>query len=164
MAPRINLVRTVTSGLLAGLVIIAFNVAAQFVLGERVQREANAWIPGAAERMQPSGSAAVAAGLVMKLVIGAVLVWLYAVARLRFGPGVKTAGLTATTVWLLSAIFFSDFALTGMMSWTTYALIEALQLLAFLSASLAGAWLYRRHSYPLARTWPAREQDEAGRD
>jgi hypothetical protein len=90
MTPRINVARTLTSGLLAGVVIIALNVAAQFMLGERVQREMNAWMPGAADRMQASG-AAVAAGLVMKLAIGAILVWLYAAARPRLGPGPKTA-------------------------------------------------------------------------
>jgi hypothetical protein len=46
-------------------------------------------------------------------------------------------------VWLLGPIFFSDFPLTGMISWSTYALLEALQLSAFLAAAWAGAWLYR---------------------
>jgi hypothetical protein len=142
MTPRIDIARTFTGGLLAGVVIIALNVAAQFLLSERVQHEMNAWMPGAAGRMQVSG-AAVAAGLVMKLAIGIILVWLYTVARPRLGPGAKTATLVALTVWLLGAIFFSDFPLTGMISWTTYALLEALQLLAFLASALAGAWLYR---------------------
>jgi len=92
--------------------------------------------------MQTSG-AAVAAGLVMKLAIGTILVWLYAAARPRLGPGAKTASLIALTVWLLGAIFFSDFPLTGMMSWATYAALEIVQLLAFLAASWLGAWLYR---------------------
>ena len=113
MASRINVVRTLTSGLLAGVVIMALNVAAQLVLSERVQREMNAWMPGAADRMQ-AGGAAVVAGLVMKLAIGVVLVWLYAAARPRLGPGPKTASLIALAVWLLGAIFFSDFPLTGM--------------------------------------------------
>lgn len=142
MASRINVVRTLTSGLLAGVVIMALNVAAQLVLSERVQREMNAWMPGAADRMQ-AGGAAVVAGLVMKLAIGVVLVWLYAAARPRLGPGPKTASLIALAVWLLGAIFFSDFPLTGMISWATYALLETLQLLAFLAAAWAGAWLYR---------------------
>ncbi len=142
MTPRINVARIVSSGLLAGAVIIALNVVAQVVLSERLQHEMNAWMPGAADRMQASG-AAVPAGIVMKLVIGMVLVWLYAAARPRLGPGPKTASLIALTVWLLAAIFFSDFPLTGMISWTTYAQLEALQLLAFLAAAWVGARLYR---------------------
>jgi hypothetical protein len=146
MAPRINLARTLTGGLFAGVIIIALNVVAQFALGERLEGEMNAWMAGAADRLQPTGTAAVAAGLVMKLAIGTILVWLYAVARVRLGPGPKTASLIALIVWLLAAIFFSDFPLTGMMSWTTYAMLEAWQLVAFLVAAGAGSWLYRESS------------------
>jgi hypothetical protein len=141
--PRINFARTLTGGLLAGAVILALNVAAQLVLGGRLEHEMNAWMTGAAERIQPGSAATVVAGLVMKLAIGTVLVWLYAVARVRLGPGPRTASLIALAVWLLAAVFFSDFPLTGMMSWTTYAMIEALQLVAFFAAAIAGAWLYR---------------------
>ena len=146
MAPRINLGKTLTSGLVAGAIIIAANVAAQFVLGGRVQRDMDAWLPGAAAQMQPTDTAAIVAGLVMKFVIGTILVWLYAAARVRLGPGPKTASLIAVAVWLLAAIFFSDFALTGMMSWSTYAMLEGLQLVAFVVAGVAGAWLYRESS------------------
>ena len=142
MTPRINVARIVSSGLLAGAVIIALNVVAQAVLSERVQHEMNAWMPGAADRMQ-TGGAAVPAGIAMKLVIGIVLVWLYAAARPRLGPGPKTASLIALAVWLLAAIFFSDFPLTGMISWATYVQLEALQLVAFLAAAWVGARLYR---------------------
>jgi hypothetical protein len=86
--------------LLAGAIIVTMNLAAQCVLGERVQHEMNA----------------------------------------------KTAGLIALVVWLLGAIFFADFPLTGMISWLTYSMLEAWQLAAFLLAAVAGAWLYRDQS------------------
>jgi hypothetical protein len=111
------------------------------VLAERLQGELNAWMPGAAARMQTS-SAGVAAGLLMKLAIGVVLVWLYAVARPRLGAGPATASLIALAVWILGAIYFADFPLIGMMSWGTYAALEALQFVAFLTAAWVGAWLY----------------------
>jgi hypothetical protein len=142
MSSRIDAPRTLIGGIAAGVVVIALNVPAQLVLGERVQNEMNAWMPGAAERMQASGTA-FAAGVVMKLAIGVILVWLYAAARPRLGPGPKTASLMALTVWMLGAIYFSDFALIGMISWGTYGLLEAMQLLAFLAAALVGGWLYR---------------------
>jgi hypothetical protein len=137
----VNSTRILTGGLAAGGVIILANVAAQVLLGERVQNDMNAWMPGAAARMQ-AGGAAVVAGLAMKLTIGVILVWLYAVARPRWGPGMGTASLSALAVWTLGAIYFADFPLVGMLSWSTYALLEALQLLAFLSAAWVGAWLY----------------------
>lgn len=142
MTSRINIPRVLTGGVVAGVIIAGLNIPAQLMLGERVREEMNAWLPGAADGMQPEG-AAVAIGLAMKLVIGTLLVWLYAAARPRLGPGPRTATLIGTTVWLLGAIFFSDFALTGMISWATYAMLEALQLFAFLAAAWAGAWVYR---------------------
>lgn len=140
---RLNLVRILTGGLLAGLVIIVVNVAAQLVLGQRVQDEMNRWMPGAAARMAPTGPMAVALGLIMKVVIGAVLAWLYAVVRLAFEGAGTAAFLSAFAVWVLGAIFFSDFPLTGMISWTTYAFLEMLQLAAFLAAAGVAAWHYR---------------------
>lgn len=137
---RVNSTRILTGGLAAGVVIILANVAAQVVLAERVQNDMNAWMPGAAARMQMSG-AAVVAGLAMKLAIGVILVWLYAVARPRWGPRMA-ASLSALAVWALGAIYFADFPLTGMLSWSTYALLEALQLIAFIAAAWVGAWLY----------------------
>jgi hypothetical protein len=142
MTPRVNVVRILTGGLVAGVVIVVVNVVAQLALGERVQRETNAWMAGAADRMQTSGAVEAAAGVAMKFAIGTILVWLYAAARPRLGPGAKTASIIALTVWMLGAIFFSDFALTGMISWATYTLLEALQLVAFLMAAWVGAWLY----------------------
>jgi hypothetical protein len=124
-------------------VIVVINVVAQAVLGERVQQEANAWMPGAAARMQPDDAGMLVIGIVMKIAIGVVLVWLYAAARPRLGVGQAAAVPVAIAAWVLGAIFFSDFPLTGMMSWATYLGLEAFQLAAFVAAALAGAWAYR---------------------
>jgi hypothetical protein len=142
MTSGINVGRILKGGLVAGAILAAFNVPAQLLLSERLRDETNAWLPGAAERMQAEGAATVI-GLAMKLALGIGLVWLYATARPRLGPGPRTAIQMAVTMWLLGAIFFSDFALTEMISWTTYAMLEAMQLVAFLAAALAGAWVYR---------------------
>jgi hypothetical protein len=140
--PRINASRVFTAGLAAGLVIIVVNIAAQSAFGGRLRRDMDAWMPGAADRMELSG-AVLTVGVLMKLVIGIVLVWLYAAARPRFGPGPKTAGFIALAAWVLGAIFLSDFPMTGMMSWSTYAILVAAQLLGFLAAAMSGASLYR---------------------
>jgi hypothetical protein len=142
MATRINSKSVLLGGVLAGVAIVCGNIAAQFVLGERVQRDMNAWIPGAADRLQ-ADSAAIAVGVVMKLAIGVIMIWLYAAVRPRLGSGAAIASLIAVAVWLLGAIFFSDYPLTGLMSWSTYAWLEAMQLMAFVAAALAGAWVYR---------------------
>lgn len=140
--PSISMTRVAIGGLAAGIVLIVLNVGAQLLIGAQVERDVNAWIPGASAHMQVSGAATVL-GLLAKLVMGIVAIGLYAGVLPRWGPGHLTAGRIAVAVWLLGAIFFSDFPLTGMMSWTTYAALEALQLIALLAATWLGAHFYR---------------------
>jgi hypothetical protein len=137
----INATRVVAGGLAAGVVLNAVNVGAQLALMDRLVREVNAWMPGAASRMG-TGGAAIAAGVLLKLVLGVLLVWLYAALRPRFGPGPRTAVYAALFMWILSGIFDSDFMMIGMMSFGTYATLTFIQLAGLLFASWAGAWLY----------------------
>ncbi len=137
--------KVITGALVAGVVIIIFNILAQIVLGDRVTQEMNRWIPGAADRIS-TGFGVIAAGILMKFVVGLVLIWVYAAIRPRFGPGPRTAAYAAIAVWTLGAIFFSDFPLMGMMSVTSYLVLETFQLVTFLIASLVGARIYSEHS------------------
>ena len=139
--------RVIAGGLLAGVIILILNVVAQFVLTDRVQHEMSAWIPGSADRMN-MGADAIAAGILMKFLIGIILIWLYAAIRPRFGPGPRTASYVAITVWILGAIFFSDFPLMGMISIASYALLEIMQLVSLLVATLFGARIYSERGAP----------------
>jgi hypothetical protein len=122
----LNTRKIIIGGLVAGIVLIILNILAQFVLGDRVQNEMNAWMPGSADRMTMS-VATIVAGIVLKFIIGIILVWLYAAVRPRFGAGPRTAAYVAVCVWLLGAIFFSDFLLLGMMSAFSYVILEVMQ-------------------------------------
>lgn len=42
-----NYRKVITGGLVAGVIMIIFNIVTQLVLGDHVQHEMNAWIPGA---------------------------------------------------------------------------------------------------------------------
>ncbi len=137
----LNTRKVIIGGLAAGIVIIILNILAQFVLGDRVQHEMNAWMPGSADRMNMSVEA-IAAGIVMKFIIGIILVWLYAAVCPRFGAGPRTASYVAVCVWILGAIFFSDFPLMGMISVLSYVILEVMQFLSFLAATLVGARIY----------------------
>ncbi len=139
--------RVITGGLLAGVIIIIFNIFAQFILMDRVQHEMNTWMPGSVDRMN-MGAGAIAAGLIMKFLIGIILIWLYAAILPRFGPGPRTASYVAITVWILGAIFFSDFPLMGMMSVASYVLLEIMQLVTLLIAILVGARIYSEQGPP----------------
>lgn len=137
----INWKKVLAGGVLAGIVLIILNSLAQFILMSRFQQEMNSWIPGATEHMA-TGAGIVAAGLILKFVLGTLLVWLYAAIRPRFGAGPRTALYAAVFVWLLGAIFFSDIPMIGMMSIGTYAILELLQLAAFFIAVWVGARTY----------------------
>jgi hypothetical protein len=143
----INIRKVFTGGLLAGVIIIIFNILGQFVIMDRIQHEMNTWLPGSVDRMS-MGTGAIAAGIIMKFVIGIILIWFYAAIRPRFGPGPRTASYVTITVWILGAIFFSDFPLMGMISVASYALLELMQLLTFLIATLVGASIYSEQGVP----------------
>ncbi len=64
----LNTRKVMIGGVVAGTIIIILNILAQVVLGERVQHEMNAWLPGSADRMNLS-VAALAAGIIMKFII-----------------------------------------------------------------------------------------------
>jgi len=137
----INFKRVLIGGLVAGIILIIINLFAQVVVGDRIQQDMNGWIPASAERITMTASA-VGAGIFLKLTIGVSLVWLYAAIRPRFGPGFRTASYSALFVWLLGAIFFSDYLMIGMMSTTTYVILEVAQLGGFLLSAWAGARIY----------------------
>ena len=136
-----NIRKVIIGGLLAGVVILIFNTLAQFMLMDRVQRDMNTWIQGSADRIS-TGAGSIAAGIIMKFAIGIILIWLYAAIRPCFGPGPRTASYVAIVVWILGAIFFSDFPLMGMMSVSSYILLEIIQLASLLIGTLAGARFY----------------------
>ena len=141
----IDFKKVLTGGLVAGIVLIIANVLATVVLGNRVQEDMNAWIPASGDRATPGGFA-IGAGIIFKLIIGTMLVWLYAAIRPRFGLGPRTALYAAIAVWILGAIFFSDYLIIGMMSLATYTTVEVVQLVSFLLAGLAGARIYTEES------------------
>ncbi len=137
----INFKRVLIGGLAAGVVLIIINLLAQVCLGNRIQQDMNAWVPGLAERIHMT-TFAITAGIILKLAIGVLLVWFYAAIRPQFGPGPRTASYSALFVWILGAIFFSDYLMIGMMSAGTYIIIEVIQLLGFLIAVWIGARIY----------------------
>jgi hypothetical protein len=143
----INMKRVLTSGLAAGTVLVFINILAQLLLGNRLQQDLNSWIPASADRLTPRGPT-IAIGILLKLIIGILLVWLYAAICPRFGPGLRTASYGAFFAWILGAIFFSDYLMIGMLSVATYFIIEVIQLLGFLIAIWAGALIYSKESAP----------------
>lgn len=135
---KINWVRVLPGGLLGGVIIIAIDI---FVNGVIFGDEWQAALKALGHSPSPSGLVYL---VIFGFLAGISMVWLYAAARPRFGPGAKTAVLTGFAFWIfgyaLPALGHLGFGLFP----PRLLIISALTGLAeAILASLAGAWLYK---------------------
>jgi len=136
---KINIGRVIIGGLVAGFFInLGQWLLNQVMIADRMElvyRELN--LP------PPSGST-IAVFIVMGFLLGILAIWLYAAIRPRFGPGPKTAILTALFVWLFAYLWpaMGD-AMLGILDPELLVFVAVWGLFEILVASVAGAWLYR---------------------
>jgi hypothetical protein len=133
----INVKGVLTSGLVVGLVI---NVSALFmvpIVGNQMEEALKA------RNVPPMGGGAMAYFGVVSLVLGIVLVWLYAAVRPRLGPGPKTAAIVSLLVWFL-AYFLANVSnvVFGFMPLRLTAIGTAWGLVELVLAGEVGARLY----------------------
>ena len=75
---------------------------------------------------------------------GLVLIFLYAAARPRFGPGPRAALTIALTMWLGSyLVSIAGFGMLGIYPMSMLALWASIGLIEMCAGCLIGAWLYR---------------------
>lgn len=140
---KINLARVFLAGLLAGLILNIF----EYVLNGVVF--ASQWddfekILG--RHMRPN---AILFFIVSTFVMGIGVVWLYAAARPRLGPGPKTAVLTGLAFWFFAyAIPAADHVMANLSPGRLTATVTLILLVGTILASLCGAWLYKEHATP----------------
>jgi len=135
----INVVRWLAGGIAAAVVIFAVEgVSSVFYLDQMMASLADHGLG-----MEMSGSA-MAGTVLVSLVSGLVLIFFYAAARPRFGPGPRTAILVAVLLWLggnlLSLIGYQMVGMypTGMLvMWGIVGLVE------MIVAALVGGWIYK---------------------
>lgn len=136
---KINVLRVVFGGLLAGLVInISESILNLMVIADSMElamREYN---------MTPPGGSTIAIYMVVGFLLGIVTIWIYAAIRPRFGPGPKTAVLAGLVVWLLAYLWrLLDIGLAGLFDPGLLVLPAAWGLVEIVAAALAGGWLYQ---------------------
>ncbi|MGD8868529.1 MAG: hypothetical protein PVI01_12900 [Gemmatimonadales bacterium] len=141
---KINIGRVIVGGLVAGLFInVAESLLNLVIIADRmdlVYRELN--LP------QPSGGAIVVF-FVLGFLLGILTIWLYAAIRPRFGPGPRTAILTALFVWLFAYLWpaLGD-AMMGILDPDLLVFVSVWGMFEILAASVAGAWFYREAGDP----------------
>ena len=111
------------------------------LLGKRMMDEMAVAAPSMATH-QP-GTAEMAGRVLSSFIVGIVLVWLYAAMRPRFGPGPKTAMISAFIVWLFGFLFYMDWLWAGMMTPATYAMMSVAMMVTLAIAAWLGAMLYK---------------------
>lgn len=85
--------------------------------------------------------------VLVSLISGGTLVFFYAAARPRFGPGPRTAILVGAVVWL-GGYFLSvlGYLMIGLYPTSMLVLWGGIGLVELIAASLLGAWIYREEA------------------
>lgn len=135
---KINWTRVLLGGLLAGVIINAFEF---FTNGVVLARDWEATMKALGRTMTPG---ALVVFVIWGFLAGISAIWLYAAARPRFGPGAKTAALTGFAFWVFA------YALPTLGNWALGLFPKRLLVIGVLVglvevilASVAGAWLYK---------------------
>lgn len=140
---KINVARMFLGGLLAGLILNIF----EYVLnGVVFASQWDAFEKALGRHMRPG---AIPFFIVSTFVAGIGVVWLYAVARPRLGPGAKTAAFTGIAYWFFAyAIPEANSVAANVVPGRATVAIALVLLVGVLIASVCGAWLYKEQSTP----------------
>jgi len=143
---RINMSKVVVGGLAAAVVMIVIGFASNmFLLGPRMQEEIKAAAPTLSQAM--SGGA-IAGAIITQVVVGLLLVWLYAAMRPRLGPGMGTAVKAAAVIWICGLLFYQDWVHAGLMSMTTYVMASIVEAVSLVVGAWIGGRLYTEDGAP----------------
>jgi hypothetical protein len=135
---KINFGRVLLGGLVAGVILtIGEYVINDLVLAKQMAETLRRF------NVPKPGNNFIIAATVMTILLGILLVWLYALIRARLGPGPKTAVVAAIILW------FSVYVYTGVINGMLFQIPMNLMLIGFvwgfveyIVAALAGGALY----------------------
>jgi hypothetical protein len=138
----LNTSKVVVGGLAAGVVLNVIDyITYTIILVDKVKAEADAFHPGMAASMM-SGNA-ITVYIISDFIFGLLLVWTYAAIRPRFGPGPRTAMITAFLFWILMAFCNTPTMLMGMVSVRLWWTESFVMFVNFLLAAWIGAMIYK---------------------
>jgi hypothetical protein len=139
---KINWARVLLGGLVAGVIINVFEFVANVVF---LAPQWEAMMRSLGRTTVPGASGAIIF-VVWGFLSGIGAIWLYAAARPRFGPGLKTAALTGFAFWCLTTVLCAlDETGVGLHPARLQLTLVAVCLVQSILASIAGAWLYKEY-------------------
>jgi hypothetical protein len=138
---KTNIARVLLGGLLAGLIINIF----EYVLnGVVFASQWDAFEKALGRQMRPG---AIPFFIISAFVAGIGVVWLYAVARPRLGPGPKTATLTGAAYWLFTyGIPDANSIAANVVPGRVTLTISLILLVGVILASVCGAAVYKEQT------------------
>jgi hypothetical protein len=134
---KINWIRVILGGLVAGVIINIFEFALNGVV---LAKDMEAAISALGRQV---GGAQLAMFIAWGFLVGIFAIWLYAGIRPRYGAGPKTALCAASAVWSLGYLLAAVTPLALNLFPTRLMVIGlAVGLVEVIVGTLAGAWLY----------------------
>lgn len=138
---RINYSKVLIGGVVAGIVFLLMDFVGMYVTGFDWQ----AWVARYGLTEPP-----MAIYIVMDIIFGIMLVWMYAAIRPRFGAGARTALIVAAFFWVFFGLIYYSFTALGMFTQGEYLRMAAWGAVTVAAAALAGAWLYKEDAGTVA--------------
>ncbi|MGQ0702320.1 MAG: hypothetical protein ACT4PM_04215 [Gemmatimonadales bacterium] len=135
----INLNRWFLGGIVAAVVIWLIEGGASTLYMDDVQAALSAH-----SLSMEMTSGVVLLSVVLSLLVGLALIFFYAAARPRFGPGPRTAFIVAVAMWAggyLPAL--AGYVMIGLYPQSMVMLWGAIGLIELIIAALLGGWVYR---------------------
>lgn len=138
----INTKKVVVAGIAAGVVMNICDFLLNMMFRTQMTESANAFKPGLGDAMTTMSGSTMAGFIIMDLVIGMLLAYTYAAMRPRFGPGAKTAIITALIFWIFGSIIAANYLVMGIMSRSLWLSFGFAYLVCLIVASLVAGALY----------------------
>ena len=136
---KINFTRVILGGLVAGVVL---NIG-EFILNDFILSAQMKEFLARLNLPDPGGSF-IAVAVILTLVIGVVIVWMYAAMRPRLGPGPKTAICAGIIAWIFVCVYCGVINGIVLQAPTNFLIIAiAWCFVEYVLAAIAGAWLYK---------------------
>jgi hypothetical protein len=135
----INVTRWLAGGVVAGIVMWVIEGASSMLYMEEMQTV----MEGLGLSMQMTAGSWIMT-ILMSLLTGLVVVFVYAAARPRFGPGPKTAVVVAVVLFVGGMLVqLMGYGMMGLFPTRLLLFWGGIGLVEMILVSLAGAWVYR---------------------
>ena len=137
---KINMGKVIVGGIVAGIIMNVVDYLVNGYLLAAQWTEASKKLNTGVDAMAGSAVASYVGG---DLILGILIVWLYAAMRPRFGAGAGTALRAAIAVWVTSLVFSGQMAMLGVYPSNLVMMSLCGALVAMIAGGYAGGMLYK---------------------